>query len=334
MQQRNTSQRTENAEARLTVMFSPSYMDKENGRFPNISVNSKGVVVEMYHKPWFFSTMMWRVGSVESDTIKFRGDRPNYMSKGGIYPRVAINDEGVVVEVHESPYRRQSWYRVGTISDDSTNTINWAQEDKNLNLGCRPAVTINNTHVVAVAQSAYWGLYHVYYKVGKVDKENRDIIWEQQDGETLEIFNRSRVEELSISMNNHGDIVAVGRIVDWRTFVLRVGCLKDSEGKIEWGTVQQLEVGGYTPSVTINDDKHVLLVNQSTWWRRLRCSYGVLSTSSKHIQWKRSDQTYDYGTYPSVAMTSGGTIVEVHETNSTYRGDKMFNHTGKLEVKN
>ena len=308
---------------KLTLALTPSVKDSECGRYPNIAINNEGTIVEVYHEPLSWSTVMYRVGGIDQRRVNFH--QTNSLCVGGHYPHIAINDDGVIVEVHESQLQRKSWYRVGNICG---NLIKWADCDHELtsSYACLPAVTLNTTNVVVVFQSAYFGGYHTFYKVGSVNLETKQITWTMHDNRKL--FGDEWVTELSVKMNNKGDVIAVGRRVFTESFIFRVGSLADRN--VNWKPiVDNPGMSGYTPCVCINDDQNVLVVYQTSL-RSLSCSYGKLSPDTGVIVWTSRNEHYDYGTCPSVAMTNDGTVVEAHETNSAIKGNTLFYHTGKL----
>lgn len=206
--------------------------------------------------------------------------------------------------------------------------IDWAHSDYELtdSFACMPAVTLNDTNVLVIFQSAYFDAYHTFYKVGEVNQENNQIVWTTEENQKL--FDDNWATELSVSMNSKGDVVAVGRRFNSDSFIFRVGSL--SEGQITWKPILDSHgIKGCTPSVCINDEKHVLVVYQSTL-RSLYCSYGKLSPDAGGIVWSSRHEQYDYGTWPSVAVMNDGILVEAHETNCAHKGNTLFHHTAKF----
>ena len=98
----------------------------------------------------------------------------NSINEGtGRYPSVAINSNGVVVEVHER-LNREVWYRVGMVDTDSK-TINWGSSYK-YDSGVQPHVAIDDGLNV-VENHISQNHETLWCHVGKVDADRKTIIW-------------------------------------------------------------------------------------------------------------------------------------------------------------
>src|SRR4030042_5853097 len=83
----------------------------------------------------------------------------------GLNPSVAINDNNIVVEVHESNIDDEDlYYRVGLL-DNVTNTVKWGTSIK-YDTGDRPSVTINNDNMVVEMHQAHES-NDLWYNVGR-----------------------------------------------------------------------------------------------------------------------------------------------------------------------
>ena len=91
----------------------------------------------------------------------------------GRKPNVAVNNQGVVVEVFERE-NREVWYRVGMV-DNHEKSINWGNSYK-YDTGVQPHVAIDdNLNVVENHKSPNYDT--LWCSVGKVDAECKTIIW-------------------------------------------------------------------------------------------------------------------------------------------------------------
>ena len=96
------------------------------GRYPSVTLNNSNIVVAV-HNSEVGSTLKSRVGVVSGVdgglTIDW-GEDEGYGS--GFFPRVSMNNDGIVVEVHQS-LMREVRYRIGRVNE-ATKTIDWWQE--------------------------------------------------------------------------------------------------------------------------------------------------------------------------------------------------------------
>ncbi|UUC44950.1 hypothetical protein [Flavobacterium cerinum] len=148
------------------------------GFHPSIALNNKNIVVEVHETSNIVTnSMYYKVGTLKDDSIEWWGKDEKYDS--GVQPNVAINDYGVIVEVHKSQSYDKLYYRVGKLNGQS---IKWGPS-RNYEKGIKPAVAITNAGlVVEVHQSE--GHPKLYYRVGRIDGDS--INWSNsipyQDG--------------------------------------------------------------------------------------------------------------------------------------------------------
>jgi hypothetical protein len=88
------------------------------GNEPNISINDQGIFVEVHQsgKIVFPSGLFYYVGKHNGDKIDL-GESNSY-DKGKI-PKVSINNDNVVVEVHQSLKSTDLYYHVGTVNPET-----------------------------------------------------------------------------------------------------------------------------------------------------------------------------------------------------------------------
>lgn len=145
---------------------------------PAIALNNKNLVVEVHETSNLFTnSMYYKIGTLNDNAIEWWGDDEKYDS--GVQPNVAINDYGVIVEVHKSQAHDQLYYRVGKLNGQS---IKWGKS-RDYEKGSKPSVAITNSGlVVTVHQSDEHA--KLSYKVGRINGDS--INWSNsipyQDG--------------------------------------------------------------------------------------------------------------------------------------------------------
>ena len=96
------------------------------GRYPSVTLNNSNIVVAV-HNSEVGSTLKSCVGVVSDVdgglTIDW-GEDEGYGA--GFFPRVSMNNDGIVVEVHQS-LMREVRYHIGRVNE-ATKTIDWWQK--------------------------------------------------------------------------------------------------------------------------------------------------------------------------------------------------------------
>ena len=269
------------------------------------------------------------VGKIDGDKIQWaQGEKTPQFIANGRYPKIAINDSKVVVEVHKSQWWKTLWYRVGTL-DEHTKEINWSENDHLLrNAGCNPAVALSNDGTVIVA---YQEGDKTFYCVGKVNRDATEITW--QGAGVGELFTIP-TKDPSISINETGLVVVAAEACGIRrkNIVYRVGTLERSNFNITWNEIDQAaseNMRGCGPIVAVNKRNHIISVHMSNSFRKLFVMYGVVNADTKKIKWSEQGKPleYDTGLYPAVTLNSKGQVVRMREKNGRYG---MYYEVGNL----
>ena len=321
------------------------------GRYPSVTLNNSNIVVAVCNSE-VGSTLKSRVGEVSevdgSLSIDW-GEDEGYGS--GFFPRVSMNNDGVVVEVHQSPMREVR-YRIGRVNE-ATKTINWWQESLKIKKGYAPAVALtDNGHVVVVYENKDFAVHKTYYCLGIVDFESKTINWTVRR-EPYGIGGQN----LSISMNNDGTIVEVHRSPAGVNIFHLWSCigklkLDDQHNPVGISWNDAVKQGryrfwdrflpssmsnptspysyGYYPFVSVTNDGRFVEVHQTVSFRRLVYQSGVIDGET--IQWSFKECQYDRGYAPVVALNDHNLVVEIHETNVAYRGNTWWSKVGKCAV--
>jgi hypothetical protein len=280
----------------------------DTGKSPDIALNNGNVVVEV-HESQGTNTLWYRVGKVNGKEIKWENNEKSVKYDDGVQPSVAINNNGLVVEVHKSENFHTLYYRVGRVKSDGTI---WVKDDQSKSVkyddGVQPSVAINNNGlVVEVHKSESHDT--LWYRVGKVNGDKID--WEN---------NKKSIEydagvQPSVAITDDGLVVEVHKSQSYGTLWYRVGRVK-SDGTIWVKDDQSKSVkydAGVQPSVAITNDGLVVEVHKSqshdTLWYR-----GTGQVNGMTINgWddKKNSQNYSDGTTPRVAC-NGQLAVETH----------------------
>ena len=298
------------------------------GRYPQLSCNEDGWVVMVFNSAWFDGPKMYSIaGLIERDNVKW-AQQPQYISDGH-YPKVAINDSKVVIEVHKSQWGNTLWYSIGVI-DEQTKEIKWSEKDHTLGSGgCNPAVAFTNLGTVVVV---YEQSNKTFYRIGEVNKAITDITWHASGAE--EVFTIP-TKEPSISMNEKGLVVVAANASGIMTnkIVFHIGTLEENHS-ITWKDFDlalSKDMWGCCPVVAINKQNHIISVHMSNSFRKLYVVYGVVNVNKKRIEWSEQGKPleYDTGSYPAVTLNSKGQVVRMREVNASFG---MYYEVGNLSI--
>jgi hypothetical protein len=113
---------------------------------PQISINDSYQVVEV-HGVRDEKLLHYIRASVHSDLINFDSDHPRY-DNSALHPGVVLNDDGSVVEVHQSGSK--AWYRTGELAANSAHVTWSAAGSLSRIVGLNPAVASDGSDVIAV----------------------------------------------------------------------------------------------------------------------------------------------------------------------------------------
>ena len=294
------------------------------GRFPAITLNNNKVVVTVRNSLLSF-TLKSCVGVV-SDTIHW-GNEKEYSY--GYFLRVSLNNENMVIEVHASHYKRRVFYCVGKV-DVGAKTIDWGNILK-IGNGRAPAVALTDNGRVVVVYENDYGFYKSYCRVGNLDTGNKEIHWVQHVPQPY-----GNGLELSVAMNNDGTVVEVHRTSSLHLCYTYGRLEVDNQGTllgtIDWREPERYSSGFY-PFVSLNSDGKVVEVHQSLFFRRLAYRAGITNDKAKTLRLSRSQHHYDLGWAPVVALNDHNQVIEIHETNSAYKGNSLWYKIGSLKDK-
>lgn len=104
---------------KVSVKFEDGYTHIDsNGQYPDIGMNNRGWLIQIYHKETVVNLRLrYKIGHLGKDNKITWSNHYSLLDKG-YYPRVALNDQGVVVTVYASQVGRQIYCRVGKLHVD------------------------------------------------------------------------------------------------------------------------------------------------------------------------------------------------------------------------
>jgi hypothetical protein len=151
-----------------------------NGYWPAVALSKEGYVIEVHSDREYTdgSQQYYRVGKIDpngdqNQSINWITDVIHW--DGGFHTSIAINDNGVIVGVHESNARSGTglYYRVGQLRNPAGGdyTIAWSSGSRGVNYddGINPHIALNNhNQVVEVHQVTDESLLH--YRRGTVSE--------------------------------------------------------------------------------------------------------------------------------------------------------------------
>ena len=296
------------------LSFAGSAPRRAQGKFPSLSINRDGMIVEVHQHSTTSTTMYYQVGTLNRNDVNFYEERQ--IVEHGKFPKVSINDDNHVVEVHEAVLTRRIFYNVGPLNNQRGQ---WQRRPILLSPGRFPAVAVHGNRVVITHDRAYFR-YSTYYHVGIINAEGTAIEW----GNKLPLFDTSGITKTTVTVNEEF-AVAAGR--GWFHIVCRVGRFPDKEARnIQWFNETPLDYIGICPTICLDGGGCVIMVWHSSLLRHLTYAEGEIKQNGEQrvVEWQES-RNYDYGHHPTIAITpNNGQVVEEHETN--------FGHTLHLHI--
>lgn len=300
-------------------------IEYDEGKVPSVSINDSGIIVEVHAAQGLSSGLWHRVGKLTTSSSGIEwGNHSRY--DYGSRPRIAINKDGVVVEVHKVQELVPTlWYHVGKVNAHSM-TIDWGSSHK-YDKGTTPDVALTDDGtVIEVHETNNVFSNDTYYHVGTVDASSKTIKWGPShrygEGKTP-----------SVAVNSKGVVVELhGSGQLW----YHVGSLQAHNQSISWGDSKKYETGT-SPCVAINNRGQIIEVHESEGLlRRLWCNVGNADLSTRTILWSMPNESnaslnYSQGITPAAAITTEGKVVEVHETDHQFK-NTLWYQTGTTLV--
>lgn len=145
--------------------------DSGGGYTPGVALNDSSAVVEVHRSNhvWYTDRLYIRLGQVNSTLVVWE-DAEQYDT--GYFPRVALNNGGTVVEVHQAGYSEVDasglWINVGRVSGSK---VEFDEGAAKFGDGVKPSVALTDDGAVIVA---WMNGYKLWQRVGKVNGSGID----------------------------------------------------------------------------------------------------------------------------------------------------------------
>ena len=300
-----------------------------NGQYPSIGMNSKGWIIQVYHRETVVNLRLrYRIGYLNQNEIMWSNTHRDYNK--GFYPRIAINNDGLVVAVFTAQLGRRMWYRVGKLTfreDHDPNTgpsqrvlngasIQWKGRKVLLGEGKNPVVAIDNNKTVAVVYDEGHLYIKTKYRIGDIQEDT--ITWRSK---RKDLVSSQSSKHASIAINDKGQ-VAIGysngfdRTVHYTSGM--ISSVLDDELIISKSRYTPAGAN-YQPVVSINNNGRVVVVFHSLLGNlRLKMAYGVVRTESTQlpfIEWAGECEEFAAnGYHVSVAVNDKQDFVTCHKS--------------------
>ena len=303
-----------------------------NGQYPSIAMNNEGWIIQVYHKETVVKlNLRYKIGFLHENRIIWSNHSgQNYgLFNEGYYPRISINDDGMIVAVFSHQVRRRLFYRLGRLTFGCRGqaslqnlihsaSIEWLQKEMPLSEGLNPAVSISKNNLVVIV---YEKGFHTYYRIGHVD--NNEIKWLQADksGEDRRLIESSSSKHASVAINDKGQ-VAIG-YSSWaeRTLHYRAAEIKDGHTLVLDENKFTPPGANYQPVVSLNKHGYVVAVHHTLQGRRfLKVNYGVMKkdpvTGHLSISWSLdTPNNFAYDSYyASVVLSDTMKVVTAYKS--------------------
>jgi hypothetical protein len=276
----------------------------DSGVVPRIAA-ANDRLVEVHESEWR-RALFYHVGTRTGGLVRFGPSRP---MGNGMYPAVAVNAGGTVVEVHVTDRlgSHQMYYRVGQVQT-ADRTINFGQSLP-YDTGYRPQVGLNrNGAVVEVHETTNWVYPSRYwYRVGQVQADKTISFGDGQwyaDGKTP-----------TVAINNSNVAIEFFR---WKAqrgahhLWYRVGTFDPRAKTITFGPRRYYEEGE-RPAVALTDDRFVIVVHQSYPDANLFSRIGKVNVPDQKIDWVSSgSHLYLRRAWDPAVALDGDTAVQVN----------------------
>ena len=242
----------------------------------------------------------------------------NSINEGtGRYPSVAINTNGVVVEVHEHHNNDELWYRVGMVDTDSK-TINWGSSHK-YDTGLQSHVaTDDSLNVVENHKSQNHDT--LWCHVGKVDADRKTITWGSSH-----TYDSGTSPSIAI-YSNPPCTVEVHKSQSHDTLFYRHGKVDTNSKTIYWGPSFEYDTGK-DPQIAVDASGSKVVENHKLEKHDLWCHVGTVDGST--IYWEPRKH-YDKGISPRIAISSSGLVVI--ENHQSQNHETLWYRVGKVDA--
>ena len=345
---------------KISLKFEPKYSHiNSNGQYPSICMNNKGWVIQVYHKETIISLRLrYKIGFMHESKIIWANMYRSYDK--GFFPRVAMNNSGIVVAVFSAQLSSQMFYRLGKLWYDQGNhsqdnpelpsysipdqdavdgaNIDWLGEKQLIADGHNPAVTINNNNTVIVVYEKGRIRTRTRYRIG--DVKGKEIEWRSKPDSDTRLIESGSSKTASISLNDN-DQVAVAYLNTIRRDVhfLAGQISSKNSSAIILEEERYMFPGGinFQPVISLNNHGHVAAIYHTLRSRLyVKHNYGVMQldaiTGRIRIEWSLETPkkfTRD-GYYASIAINDSRKVVTAYKSLTLRLRKSLRNKIGEL----
>ncbi|WP_196894331.1 hypothetical protein [Aureivirga marina] len=287
---------------------------------PTIAMNAKGQIISVHQSNGILNKLYYNNGILNSNNENiFWGSSHGYDS--GQWPIVAMNDNGVVVEIHETSNVMNDfiWYHVGIWNENKMEfgSSHKLYKDDLYSQGAKPSITINNNNQVIVIYESYGSTpVSIHYNIGTVNLATKEIDWVQGKGIEA-ISNQTHNPHFpKVTMNNSGDVLLVwykNENNEEKTYYITG---KQNGLSLVWNQAKVYGNGSY-PNTTLNDDGSVIEIHNVG--NAICFTNGYLEKNELILNnsWKKlTDINGNTGKVPSVTSNSQNALAVFSNGNS------------------
>ena len=226
--------------------------DEDTGLHTSIGINNKKLIVEVSNSTSSYKA--YKVGRQKGGSLEWLSSAKGLRYGMGKSPRIALNEEGYVVEVDEESNGHISC-RVGVVH--ASNMMIWT-ESSIFTAGSGPSIAIRNRVVIVAFKRAD----DAFYRIGTLDMDARSITWSAQEHRFV-----NGVSDIAIACNSEGIVVSIYTkqtvSLALSSVYAAVGVLQAREKTIQFSSVRsssQSVCEGALPSVAVIRGNVVMMV--------------------------------------------------------------------------
>ena len=184
-----------------SIVWSSPIYSYDGGMRPQVAINDSGTVVEVHetnnifnHKLYYHTGHIVKIG--ESYYMDWDSGASGIQYDAGRNPHITLDNEGNVIEVHESPINAENLhYRRGRVNNEVTR-VDWAPAASNGRFQTGnaedPAVSLSNDGFVLEAHNTY-SPKNVIVQYGQVNETTDNVVdwvhnqWEWQNADYVSL---------------------------------------------------------------------------------------------------------------------------------------------------
>jgi len=293
---------------------------------PSVALSGNRVVAVYRNGGMTGTALYYQAGTLLTDGTLSLGVRTGIPQRGntgstddGETPTVAINSQGVVIEIHESDGpSSEIWTHVGAINGQQ---VVWGDSQDSGHSGNTPSVALTYIGSTHLALATFESSGTIYVMVSQVNATSKTAGW-------TKLSHHFSGNTPRIAVNNQGNVVLV--YVNGNNIYSIVGQLNSDHSDISWASSAHevdSNADGY-PAVGLSDDGFVTLAYQGATFYpssgistsiynsyTIRTQAGSLDSSNKSIAWAVGFGS-GLGKKPSIA-TNGTQVIILQESYDT-----------------